>query len=104
MFSFCCANCLFIIFFAIYIQYSYANSDSIKTNLYSLNFDEIKLNLFLNSDLNSSFYKPEQFNSQKDALQCVKVLNAIKNGLIHFDKWAIKRKSNFQMNSMLKNE
>lgn len=65
-----------------------------KTNFNSLNFDEIKLNLFLNSDFDDSSNKTEQFNSQKDALQCVTELNAIKNGLINFDKWAIKRKSN----------
>lgn len=65
-----------------------------KTNFNSLNFDEIKLNLFLNSDFDDSSNKTEQFNSQKDALQCVTELNATKNGLINFDRWAIERKSN----------
>lgn len=79
----------FIVIILICIQFSDAKLN-INNQLFPFNFEQIKFDLFSTND----FAETNKFNSKNwtEHHQCLKELNAIKNGMKNFEPWAIQCK------------
>lgn len=84
----------FLVFILVCIQCIDAKLNVNNNHFYPFNFEQIKFNLFSNSSDFPKANKFSEFNSKNwtEHHQCLKELNAIKNGLNNFEPWAIQCK------------
>lgn len=82
----------FFIFILVCVQCNHAKLN-VNNHLNPFNFEQIKFDLFSKSDF-AKIDKFSELNSRNstDHHQCLKELNAIKNGLNNFEPWAIQCK------------
>lgn len=82
----------FVLIVAVCFNFSAANLQRNET--FHFNFEQIKNDLFLNSDFDNQS-KVSVFNSRSpraNDAECLKQLNDIQNGLTKFEPWAMKSK------------
>lgn len=79
----------------VFVQCSDAKLDIVNSYLFPFNIEQFKLDLFFKNDLAQndklSSSNPKNWTEHR---QCLLELNAIKNGLMNFEPWAITCKSN----------
>lgn len=78
----------YLLFFVICIKIKHAMAETNKTDNNFFDFEQMKRDIFLKSDFNNL----DAYGFRIGYLKCFKELNDIRNGLMKYDKWAMKRK------------
>lgn len=81
---------LFVVSLLICINFQHVKLESNRTGLNSIDFNQIKHDLFLKSEFR--MLNPNDFLNSK-TLPCLKEISDIKKGLESYEQWAIKCKA-----------
>lgn len=84
---------LYLVLFLFCIKCNHAVSQTNETDLSFFDFEQMKNDIFLNSDLNIPKLAEEyDFKNINQYLKCSKEFIAIRKGLKHYELWAMKSK------------